>query len=556
MGLMSLGTLQMGSNQPKEFAHYGCRGGLNVHDPAVLVGDEDLTIATDGYLVATGDGLGGFRMRNGMNSWNTHAPPATGMAILARFYQGIKNGSVVTNETHLLLAQIGNTLYSVPQSSAAWPTIGTIGTNANPMTTVRIQNPNDPNFTSGLTDCMVICTGVGGPYVFDGTNLYTPGGWSNASGASWCELVNGIIWFGGMKQFPNQVFGSGDGITASMESLPAIRNFVFSSPVTGLCALGSGANAALIIGLNTGFGILFGTGPSTFYLQEIPFTDSCTAGRTMISVLGVLYFLGHNGEYVFDGMSIPKQVSLKVEPWILNDTYTTGYPMTSNHSLSWSCAYNNKLHIGYCSAMSTPDTILCLDLNVGGWTVLRPNTGIASMVLLDAPADPDPYQCVVGSSTTGKVMQWDFVPTTPGASIYDDAPTNTVPVLATFQTKSFRLGVPGTTKAFQRFYPEFSITGQFAVNFTLNVDSGNQQYQALSQNIAIGSGSAGTWDASVWDVASWSGANFLRFGPPYSRIDFDSIEGSEFAFGVIMANPSCPWVYAGGTGVFSQRSRT
>ena len=43
--------------------------------------------------------------------------------------------------------------------------------------------------------------------------------------------------------------------------------------MTGLCAAGSGASATLIIGLNTGISVLYGTGPSTFYLQGIPFQD-------------------------------------------------------------------------------------------------------------------------------------------------------------------------------------------------------------------------------------------------------------------------------------------
>ena len=293
MGYKTLGKLQMGSTTPLEFAYFGCRGGLNVLDPPQLVGDDDLTIAKDGYLQVTGDGLGGFRMRNGMHLACSGSIPQAGMGIVARFYQGVQSGAVVSPETVKLLEQINDELYSV--SSTTYTAIGSIGSGAKPMTTMRIQNPNDPHFTGGLTDCTVICTGVGGPYVYDGTNLYVPTGWADASGAEWCAIVNGIPWFGGIPAYPNQIFGAGDGVTESMETLPGTRNFVFSAPVRGLCALGSGANAALIVGLNMGFGVLFGTGPTTFYLQEISFEDAVAAGRSMVSANGVVYFLGNNG---------------------------------------------------------------------------------------------------------------------------------------------------------------------------------------------------------------------------------------------------------------------
>jgi len=552
MGIKTLGKLQQGTTEPMEFAYYGCRGGLNVLDPPQLVGDEDLTIAKDGYLQATGDGGGGFRMRNGMSFYSTANPPATGMMILARFFQGVQNGSVISPETKLLLGQIGDTLYSI--TGSAYTSIGSIGSGANPMTWARIQDPNDTHYPSGLTDVIVICTGVGGPYVYDGAHsLYSPAGWSAASGASWCSVVNGILWFGGIPATPNQIFGSGDGITDSMETLPAIRNFVFSCPVTGLCALGAGANASLIVGLNKGIGILFGTGPSTFYLQEMPFEDSVAAGRTMVSANGVVFFLGHNGVYSFDGMSVPKQISVKVQPWIQNDPFVAGYPMANNRNLSWSCVYNNRLHIGYCSSSSVPDTILCYDLDVGGWTVLVPAGGIASMCLLDAPSDPAPYEAIVGSSTTGAALNWD---TDTFTTMYDDAPNNTAPVLAQCQSKNFQLGVTGATKALQRFYPELFISDIFLAQFVTSIDSGNQIINSISSSSGSVFGNSMIWDFSLWDESTWGGTGLSRFGPPYSRIDFDGNEGSEFAFGIKMTSALSPWIYSGGTGVYGQRSRT
>ena len=308
---VQLGPTRRRGQGTKDAGVYNFRVGLDIKSTPQEVDDHALTIGTNVYLRADG----GVAFRNGMNPFGT--APAVGLGVLARFYQDVKNGSVVTPETTALLEQVGNTLYSVGASSNT--TIGTIGTgspNAAPMTWARIQDPNDPHFPSGLTDVMVICTGSGGPYVYDGVNLYTPAGWSSASGASWCAVVNGILWFGGIAAFPNQIFGAGDGITASMETLPSYRNFVLSAPVAGLCAIGTGANAILAVGRNTGLTLLYGTGPSTFYAQDIPFPDGVTAGLSMVSGSGVLYFLGHMAYYSFDGTSTPQRVSKRVEPWI------------------------------------------------------------------------------------------------------------------------------------------------------------------------------------------------------------------------------------------------
>lgn len=560
----TVGRQPTGSLQAEQFTVPGrFNGGLNVFAPPQLVGDNDLTIAIDGYLNADGS----FRMRNGMKAYNSVTTPNSSL-ILARFYQDVKNGAKVVPEVTKLLGQIGNTLYAIGTGSNT--SIGAIWdstTNASPMTWVRVQDPNDPNFVAGLTDVMVICTGSGGPYVYDGTNLYTPAGWSNAAGAKWCAVVNGIIWFGGVRTAPNQIFGTGDGITASMESLPAYRNFALSSPVEGLCALGTGPTAALVAGCNSGLSVLYGTGPSTFYRQDVPFTDGVTSGRTMVSDAGQVYFLGHSGFYVFDGTSLPQIISIKIQPWILNDPFhvaATDFPMT-DRSLAWSQIYNNKLHLGYASYIATPNTtapntILCYDLIVRGWTVLRPNGGAASMALFDAPSDPNPYQVYIGTSTNAQPFQWDYVPSLTQSAAYDDAPTNTVPVLAQVQTKYFDLGIPGTTKAMMRFYPELFVGGTFNASFVLGVDAGNTTTAAL-----VNSGSAATlaalnWDSGFWDVNIWDGqTGFYRFGPQASRIDFNAIEGTEFSFGIQMTATTgalSPWIFTGGVGVYHQRSLT
>jgi hypothetical protein len=492
-----------------------------------------------------------------MSAYNTHTTSSSSL-ILARFYQDIKNGAVISPETTKLLGQVGNTLYSIPSGSGAWTSIGTInsgGVAAQPMSWARIQNPNDPNFVSGLTDCIVICTGSGGPYVYDGANLYTPAAWSSAASALWCAVINGILWFGGIPTAPNQIFGTGDGVITSMETLPGFRNFVLSSPVTGLCAAGSGPNGALVVGCNGGISVIYGTGPSTFYKQDLPLGDGVTAGRTLVSVDGTVFFLAHNAIYQFDLVSVPRIISKKITPWVQNSQFVGGYPMTQNRGLSWACVYNNRYYLGYCSVTATPDTILVYDLIVGGWTVLRPNNGAASMIILDAPSDPDPYEALIGTATTAQAMIWDYVSTNPQSAAYDDGPTNTVPVLAACATKNFRLGVPGTNKFLARYYPELFLAGSPWTGYlTVNVDGGSSAVQSV---VTTGSMALGfLWDTGKWDVSTWGGTTTLvRFGPPLTRCDF-SIQGSEFSFGMQNQTAQPPWMFVGGTGVYNQYGRT
>lgn len=551
---VQLGSTRRKTAGTKDFGAYNFRVGLDIRSTPQEVDDHALTIGTNVYLRADG----GTILRNGMLAFGT--PPATGQGVLARFYQDVKNGAVVTPETVTLLEQVGNTLYSVGSVSNA--TIGTIGTgspNASPMTWVRIQDPNDPNFPLGLTDVMVICTGSGGPYIYDGVNLYVPAGWASAAGASWCAIVNGILWFGGISKFPNQIFGAGDGITASMETLPAYRNFVLSAPVTGLCAIGTGANAILAVGRNTGLTLLYGTGPSTFYAQDIPFPDGVSAGRSMVSGSGVLYFLGRMAYYSFDGTSTPQRASKRVEPWILNDPIIAAqanqYPMTGNFNLTWAALYNNRIHLGYCTnASSFPNAILTLDLELGGWTVQLPTPGLSSMILLDAPSDPSPYQCYVAAATTGQVYQWDYL----GPFVNGQAATaldGTTPVLAIAQSKYFKVGVPGTNKTLTRWYPEFFVSATpFLLPVTVSTDYGNTTASSVIENSSM---AIPLWDSGVlWDSgALWGATGYTSFNSPATRLDFD-LQAEAFAFGFAMSAAMAPFIWAGGSGTFSQRGRT
>jgi hypothetical protein len=231
--------------------------------------------------------------------------------------------------------------------------------------------------------------------------------------------------------------------------------------------------------------------------------------------------------------------------------------MTANRGLSWAQVYNNRLHIGYCSGTYYPNVILCYDLVTNGWTLLRPAGGISSMCLLDAPGDSDPYVAIVGASQTGIAFQWDTTPNDSTQPAYDDAPTNTLPVLAQVQSKFFKIGVPGTTKALLRFYPEFQVSGNLVQLFTVVTDYGASTTNALLDNVLAPGATTGLWDMGDWDLCTWGGfSGFGNFGPPASRLDFAGVEAESFAFGVSMNTPSAPWVWSGGSGTYAQRSRT
>jgi hypothetical protein len=220
--------------------------------------------------------------------------------------------------------------------------------------------------------------------------------------------------------------------------------------------------------------------------------------------------------------------------------------------LAWSCAYNNRVHLGYCSYSNTPNTILVFDLDAKGWTVLQTTPGIASMILLDAPTDPSPYVAVVGSSTSGQTYVWDYVPSSTIQSALDDG----VPIQAACLSKLFWIGDPGTTKAIQRVYPSLFISGSLHANFTLSVDYANPVVTGIVDTVNLTS-NALIWMVGYWGQGYWGGVTgFVLYGPPYSRIDFPGTQGDTFAFGISTAQASPPWIFIGCSGVYSQRGLT
>lgn len=543
MGIVKLGSTSRGRLGTEDFGLYGLQGGLNVKAVPQMVGDNDLVSAYNMYLTAQG----GLQFRNGMSKY--HASPGNHGAVqgLARFYQTVYNGSIVA-EKKITLMQAGGVLYNADTNAS----IGSVGGGSSlPWSTINVMDPNDPNTGSGNTQVIIMCTGSGGPYVYDGTNLYTPVGWSSASGARWCSIVNGIVYFSGMASNPHIIYGTGDGILESMETLPGYRVFNMTQPVTGLCAFGTGATAALVVGMNQGLCSIYGTGPGNYIVQDVPAQDGVMAGRTMVYENGVVYFLGSEAVYKFDGFNPPVNISDKVEPWILNNPYIAGYPMTAtDRQTSFGFLYNNRYHIGYCSGSSAPNTILTYDLLIGGWTVLQTTPGINCAASLNAPSDIDPFPMVVGSSASTLVYNWDIMPTA-GTTVLDD----TAMVISQWQTKFYKLGVPGTNKALMRVYPEFFISGSLVGNFFAQTDYGGPQIMSEVANpITVG---FMQWDVASWDEAYWAGSGaFQPWVAPNSRIDFPGTQGDSFSFGFVNTQAVASYQFGGLTGTYQARGRT
>lgn len=424
-----------------------------------------------------------------------------------------------------------------------------IGTNFTiPSTLLTTTAAPTTNTATAPSDVVVICTGVGGPYIYDGLTVYTPSGWAGVAGAQWCEVLNGILWFGGIPSQPNLLQGS---MLGQPETLFYANAFACDGPITGLCASGQGPQSGLVIGLNRGVQVLYGTGLLNWYMQSIPMQDGVVAGRTMIAVDGIVYYLGRLAIYAFDGQqSYP--ISEKVEPWIMNDPLYPDYPMNGNRAISFAFWYNHRLHfaydtgnVGYCNAF------LVCHLNVkNSWTVLF-GPKLAGACLLDAPGDgigvnTYPAPCVVVDGTTGLGYDWDVYN---GAGANGHGVDDNGSVIQTLVlSKYFKIGEPGTTKRIQRYYPELFVeqfNGQ-AIAFT-NYGATNSTEIINQQSV----GSGLSWDVGNWDVNTWAG-NPLTWIT--QRVDVD-LEGEAFAFGITSNDTNPPYRFVGVSGTFAQEAR-
>jgi hypothetical protein len=361
------------------------------------------------------------------------------------------------------------------------------------------------------SDVLVICTGSGGPYVYDGSTVYVPAAWTtNCPAARWCQVVNNILFFGGIASQPNLVVGMALGHPETLATA-GMNNFTFSHQVQGLAIFGAGATAGLVVGLTQGIAVVYGTGLQNFYEQEVPSYDGVAAGRTMITVDGYVYFLGRDDIYMFDGTAI-QPMGQKVRPYILNDPLFDNQwdiPMSGSRPLSWAMYYNRRIYFWYDTGnVGHPNCALVWDMNLHGWTTLV-GESLNAACLLDASSDGAPLACVVGGSTTAQCYNFDVYNGT-GHNV-DDAGTG---IAVQVSTKYFKVGQPGTDKRLMRAYIELFLES-FAGVILINTDYGAQ---STSKVVASATLTGAIWDVSDWDESSWS-AGFLQFVNP--RTDFE-----------------------------------
>lgn len=531
------GERSYGKDEADAFSLYDFSLGLNVKKLPQQLDDRELSVALNVYLRAEG----GIEMRKGIAKRGAALSAAPGSNVY-RLFQNVKNGAVQSPPLTMTVAQVGGNLYNADTNTQIGAN-NVVGVGALPMSCVRFYN-SDHTIAGVLkpSDGLVICTGVGGPYFFDGDNVYAPAGWSAALGARWCASLNGMVFFGGIPGKPNTVVAS---LIGHPETL--LYFFPLSHPVTGLCAAGSGPNSGMVVGMAKGMAVLYGTGPQNFYRNEIAMNDGCIAGRTMIAINGIVYYLGRCAVYAFDGQQ-SYAVSDQVEPYILNDPLAQDYAMNGDRSLSFAWWYLNRLYIAYdATNVGYCNTYLVMHANVNnGWTVLN-GPKLAGVCILDAPGDGtagNPSPCVAIDATKGQLYNFD-VYNGSGHSVDDDGVTIQTVVLS----KYFKIGEPGVEKRIKRMYPEF-FTEKFGGSFVAFNDYGATN---ISQVISgAPTATQMTWDVSQWDAVNWAGSNPLSYLK--QRVDSD-LRGEAFAFGVVSNDNNPPYRWVGVSGQFVEEAR-
>ena len=549
MALTVLGESRQ-DQQLLDFAAFGFSGLLNIKSAPQEVDDTELTAALNVYGTSDGGLAKALGFAPYVATIGTGVIPGQG---LARLTQQVINGVPQAAPVNTMLAQIAGTLYglsavAVVGNAGTATQIGAtnaLGAAALPWST---ENVYDPAHAGGACDVLVICTGSGGPYIFDGTTISTPAAWTtSAPSAKYCKLINGVLWFGGIPSQPNLIQGSD--INAP-ESLPYYNAIAVSRPVTGLGSLGAGAQSSLVVGMTKGLAVIGGVGPSTFFQSEISSTDGVAAGRTMVTVDGLLYYLGNSGIYTFDGGTITC-ISNKVEPWILVSPLQTDFPMNGKRSISWAFYYNRRMHFVYDSGnVGYTQTVLVFDLVLQGWTVLS-SPRIGAAVLLDAPGDVAPPLCAVLDSTQGTAYWWDNLNTLAGGLA-----TWQTSFVTNIATKFFKIGDPDTPKQLTRLYVElFLPVAGSIVPLTINVITDYGASSVGTVSIAAITTGVATWDVSIWDTSSWS--NLGQGGQVFTKQRIDAnLEAEAFAFGVTSSDTNPPYRFIGVSGTISQLGRS
>jgi hypothetical protein len=490
--------------QELDFLVSDFHGLLNVAAMPQSIGDEDLTICQNYY----GSLYGGVYQRKGQANRGAAlpAPPFARIDGLFRFEQLVINGAVQSPSFVRTLVQCGGNLYTGNATDTTYSQVGAnnvLGSGAFRWSACKVF---DPDHAGGASDVMVICTGVGGPYLYDGSTVTVPAAWSaNAPAARWCQLVNNILFFAGLPSQPNLIVGMALGHPETL-AIGAQNNFTTSYPITGLTTLGAGATAGLVAGMVQGLAVVYGTGLANFYEQDVPAQDGPVSGYALVAVDGITYFLGRDDFYAFDGNNVVP-LGLKVRPYILNDGLFTNpwdIPMSGPRTTTWLMYYNKRLYLWYDSGGGGHANVaLVWDMNLHGWTTFTGPTN-ACGALLNASTDSSPLQCIVGSGTAAQISNFDVY--NGAAHNVDD---NGVAINALMQTKFYKVGQPGTQKRLLRVYPElFTETFNGSVLATANYLSG----PTIIGGVSVPS-SGPLWDVALWDVALW-GAGVLVFVEP------------------------------------------
>lgn len=400
------------------------------------------------------------------------------------------------------------------------------------------------------TDILVICTGSGGPYYFDGANIGTQPQWTaQAPSAKWCQISNGTLWFSGIPSAPNSLVQMQIGAPSSWQ-----QTYITSYPVTGLCVLGAGSQSGLFFGMTQGVGITFGVNSVDAYYQEIPHEDGVASARSCIAVNGLVYFLGNFNIYVFDGQNITA-ISKNVRPWIIcdpNRTASTDFPMNGNRQLtSFSWYYNDFIYFAYDSGpVGYANTYLVWHLNEQGWTVLT-GPKLADAALMNAPGDPYPIACVTVDAQKSQAYNWDvFNGSGPNNMGVDDAGNI---ITTNILTKFFQLAGHGTQSRLIGITPELFVT-QCAGIIVVETDY-YVVTPILDQVNAVPAANGLVWDMGTWDNYLWGGGGGWTFVAIPFQVDDTVGTGvpptHTYAFGMKTSDKNPPYRWAGISGEFA-----
>ena len=536
----SKSKVSRGTTEPEQGNIFGFEGLLNINSLPQSIADNQLVQALNVY----GSADGGLTKRRGIAQRGALFSNSVAGLNIYRFYQEVVGGTPQNPTVLKLLGQSGGTLYNVDTATQIGST-NALGVNAQSWSVDRVYDPA----TAGGTDVMVICTGVGGPYLFDGTTISTPTTWSaNAAGARWCKVASGCLFFGGILAQPNLLVQMAIGAPQTFQ-----QSYSASLPLTGLAELGAGSQSGLVFGMTKGVGVSFGVNASTLFIQEIPHEDGVAAGRTMITIGGVVYFLGRFNIYMFDGQNIIP-IGDNVRPWIICDPLHADYPMNGNRQLSFSWFYNDLVYFAYDSgSVGYCNTYLVWHIKQKGWT-LYTGPRLSGATLLDAPGDAIPTACVVQDATLSQSYNWDVYngQGVNGHNVDD----NGTAIQTNILSKYFRLSGPGTRSRVTGIDSELFIES-FNGSIVIGTDYGSVSYNTTLSLQA--STNELVWNQGSWDQTLWGGNSTLQYAVDKRQIDDgagNSPSAYSYAVGIATNDFLPPYQYVGASLEFVNEGRS